>query len=313
MKEYCFGVDVGGTSVKIGLFTVKGELLDKWEIKTRKENSGSLILSDIAQSVQAKMKARNLSREDILGVGMGVPGPVLEDGTVTVCVNLGWSKLNPASRLSEMLGVPVKCANDANVAAYGEMWLGGGKGYANVVAITLGTGVGGGVIQDGKIISGNHGLAGELGHIMVNPQETEYCNCGNRGCLEQYASATGVVRVARRKMKDSSMASSLRGKEAHLSAKMVFDAAKEGDALAMDAVDTLGYYLGLVMSYVTLTIDPDVFVIGGGVSRAGEILLQVSQKYYDRFIRISSHYAKLSLARLGNDAGIYGAARMTLE
>lgn len=313
MKEYCFGVDVGGTSVKIGLFTVKGELLEKWEIKTRRENSGSLILSDIAQSIQAKMEERNLSREDISGAGMGVPGPVLEDGTVTVCVNLGWSNCNPARRLSELLGVPVKCANDANAAAYGEMWLGGGKGYSNVVAITLGTGVGGGVIQGGKIISGNHGLAGELGHITVNPEETEYCNCGNRGCLEQYASATGVVRVARQKMKASSMASSLRGKEAHLSAKMVFDAAKAGDALAMDAIDTLGYYLGLVMSYVTLTIDPDVFVIGGGVSRAGEILLQVSQKYYDRFIRISSHYAKLSLAQLGNDAGIYGAARMTLE
>ncbi len=313
MKKYCFGVDVGGTSIKIGLFTVKGELLDKWEIKTRKENSGARILEDIAQSIRKKMDERSLCADDISGVGMGVPGPVLEDGTVTVCVNLGWSNRNPSRELGQMLNIPVKCANDANTAAYGEMWRGGAKGYSNVVAITLGTGVGGGVILGGKIISGNHGLAGELGHITVNPEESEFCNCGNRGCLEQYASATGVVRVAKKKLREHDAPSVLRGKEAHLSAKMVFDAAKAGDALAMEAIDTLGYYLGLVMSFVTLTVDPDVFVIGGGVSRAGEILLEVSQKHYDRFIRISSHYAELRLARLGNDAGIYGAARMTIE
>lgn len=313
MKNYCFGVDIGGTSVKLGLFTIQGELLEKWEIKTRKDNSGAYIIGDIATSIQNKMKERKLTIDDVLGAGMGVPGPVMENGTVSVCVNLGWVNKKPAEELSALLGVPVKCSNDANSAAYGEMWIGGGKGYSDVVAITLGTGVGGGVILDGKIVAGNRGLGGELGHIVVNPNEKDICNCGNKGCLEQYASATGVVRVAKQKLRASNMPSVLRGKESHLSAKMVFDAAKIGDELALEAVDQLGYYLGLAMSFVTLTIDPDVFVIGGGVSKAGGILLQVIVKYYEKFTILSPTRAKIALAQLGNDAGIYGAARMALE
>ena len=312
MKKYCFGIDVGGTSVKLGLFTVEGELLDKWEIPTRKENNGAQILPDIAASVNAKLQEKGIDRDEVAGAGVGVPGPTLSNGYVTKCVNLGWSATNPAEILGELLSMPVKAGNDANVAALGEMWKGGGEGYSDVVMLTLGTGVGGGVIMDGEIVAGKRGIGGELGHITVNPEETAVCNCGNRGCLEQYASATGVVRVAKKLLAESSQESALRALET-VTAKDVFDAAKAEDALALQAVDTLGRYLGLVLSSVALTIDPDVFVIGGGVSKAGKILTDVIQKHYDSFVKISDEKAIVVMAKLGNDAGIYGAARMVLN
>lgn len=312
MKKYCFGIDVGGTSIKLGLFTVEGELLDKWEIPTRKENGGDQILPDIAASVTAKMQEKEIVLDEIAGAGIGVPGPTLSTGYVSRCVNLGWVDKNPAEELSAMLSIPVKAGNDANVAALGEMWKGGGEGYSDVVMLTLGTGVGGGVIMNGEIVAGKRGLGGELGHITVNPDETAACNCGNHGCLEQYASATGVVRVAKKLLNECEDASALRSLET-VTAKDVFDEAKKGDALALQAVETLGKYLGQVLASVSLTVDNDVFVIGGGVSKAGTILTDVITKYYDSFTALSKAKAVVVLAELGNDAGIYGAARMVLN
>lgn len=313
MKKYCFGIDVGGTTVKMGLFTTEGELLDKWEIPTRKEDGGAYILNDVAASVEAKLAEKNIAKEDVAGAGIGVPGPTLDTGYVSICVNLGWKDKNPANELSELLSIPVKAGNDANVAALGEMWKGGGEGYLDVVLLTLGTGVGGGIIINGEIAPSHRGVGGELGHITVNPDEEATCNCGNHGCLEQYASATGVVRIAKKLLAASKEESSLRTLET-VTAKDVFDAAKAGDHLAVEAVETLGKYLGQVIATVALTVDPDVFVIGGGVSKAGQVLIDVITKYYHNFAKIiGDNKAKVVLAKLGNDAGIYGAARMVLK
>ena len=313
MKKYCFGIDVGGTTVKMGLFTTEGELLDKWEIPTRKEDGGAYILNDVAASVEAKLAEKNIAKEDVAGAGIGVPGPTLDTGYVSICVNLGWKDKNPANELSELLSIPVKAGNDANVAALGEMWKGGGEGYLDVVLLTLGTGVGGGIIINGEIAPSHRGVGGELGHITVNPDEEATCNCGNHGCLEQYASATGVVRIAKKLLAASKEESSLRTLET-VTAKDVFDAAKAGDHLAVEAVEVLGKYLGLVVANVALTVDPDVFVIGGGVSKAGQVLIDVITKYYHKFAKIiGDNKAKVVLAKLGHDAGIYGAARMVLK
>lgn len=315
MGKKCIGVDVGGTSVKLGLFEVTGELLKKWEIPTRKEEQGRYIIGDIADSILHQVLAQeNISFNEIEGVGMGVPGPVMPDGHVEVCVNLGWKDKYPAQELSELLeGLPVKCGNDANVAALGEMWQGGGKGYTDIVMITLGTGVGGGVIIDEQIITGKHGLGGEIGHIHVRDEEKEHCNCGGVGCLEQVASATGIAREARRKMASCDTPSILREVGDNVSAKDVLDAAKEGDVLALEVMEVVGHFLGVALASLALTVDPQMFVIGGGVSKAGQYLVEVINRHYAQFMPISENRGTIGLAKLGNDAGIYGAARLILN
>lgn len=313
MNRIGIGVDIGGTSVKMGLFQDDGKLLYKWEIPSRKEEAGRYILEDVAASILSVLKGKNIDMDVVIGAGLGVPGPVLPDGYVAVCVNLGWRDINPRQELSRMLsGLPVLSGNDANVAALGEMWKGGGKGYSDIVMITLGTGVGGGVIIDEKIIAGKHGLAGEIGHIHIRDGEQEVCNCGGRGCVEQVASATGIAREARRRLAADDIPSQLREFGAQITAKHVLDAAKAGDKLALEVVETVGRYLGLLMAQLSMTIDPQMFVIGGGVSKAGQFLIDVIEKYYVEFTPISGDRAVIGLARLGNDAGIYGAAKLIL-
>lgn len=314
MSKKCIGIDVGGTTVKLGIFETDGTLLDKWEVPTRKEDGGKHILEDVAASIRHTLQENEIDMDDVVGAGMGVPGPVMPDGYVEVCVNLGWHDRNPQRELSALLdGLPVKSGNDANVAALGEMWQGGGKGYTDIVMVTLGTGVGGGVIIDEKIIAGKHGLGGEIGHIHVRDDETEHCNCGGVGCVEQIASATGIAREARRKMAASEAPSTMRSFGDAITAKDVLDEAKAGDAMALEVVETVGHYLGLLLAQVALTVDPEMFVIGGGVSKAGQFLIDVIEKYYEHFTPISSNKAKIGLAKLGNDAGIYGAARLVLD
>ncbi|MBO4996389.1 MAG: ROK family glucokinase [Lachnospira sp.] len=309
--QYVFGVDLGGTTVKMGLFNVSGEVLDKWEITTRKENNGELILSDIAASIKEKIAQKEIALEDIIGVGMGVPGPVKDDGTVIKCANLGWGIFNVAEELGALVGLPVKVGNDANVAALGEMWQGGAKGHDDVVMVTLGTGVGGGIIVNGKMIAGNHGAGGEIGHMKVDDEETDVCGCGKTGCLEQYSSATGIVRIAKKVLAASDTASKLRDKE-EITAKDIFDSAKEGDAVALTCVDTLGSYLGNALANVACVADPEVFVVGGGVSRAGDILLDTIRKHYVENAFHACKGAEFVVATLGNDAGIYGSAKLIL-
>lgn len=313
MSRKCIGIDIGGTTVKLGMFEQDGTLLEKWEIPTRKENGGAHILEDIAASIKKKAAERGLSTEDFAGAGMGLPGPVLEDGYVEFCVNLGWKAMNPQEILSDLLdGMTVKSANDANVAALGELWQGGGRGYKNMVMITLGTGVGGGIILNEKIWSGMQGVGGEIGHIHVIEGETEQCNCGGYGCLEQAASATGIARLARKLLEaDPARPSSLREVK-NLSAKSVLDAARAGDPLALESVETSCRYLGWAMAGITMVVDPEAYLIGGGVSRAGTFLTEKIQRYHDQLSPMATKKAKVLLATLGNDAGIYGAAKLVL-
>lgn len=312
--RYCVGFDVGGTTVKCGLFNTAGKLLDKWEVTSRKEEDGRFILTDIAASLRGKMEEKGIGEEELQGIGLCVPGPVEKDGFVHVCVNLGWKNRYPAREMQKLLGgrIPCKVGNDANVAALGEMWVGGGKGYSNLCMVTLGTGVGGGIILNGEIIAGAHGAAAEIGHIHVRDEETEACNCGGYGCLEQVASATGIVREAKRNLALSGEESAMRAFGEQLSAKDVCDCAKAGDRLAVKTMETALRYLGLVMAQISMTADPEVFVLGGGVSKAGEYLINVTKRYYEEYTPLLIVKAELRLAELGNDAGIYGCARLVL-
>lgn len=311
MKKYCFGADIGGTTVKLGLFDSEGNVLDKWEIKTHTENEGAAILPDTAAAILAKIEERGLNMEEIAGIGVGVPGPVSIDGIVPHTANLGWGYKEVTRELSERTGLPCKAGNDANVAALGEMWMGGAKGHKDVLLLTLGTGVGGGIIINGKILTGAHGAGGEVGHIHVEDNMEEHCGCGNQGCLEQFASATGIARLGREELEKSDEPSLLR--EGEVTAKAVFDALKEGDALAKRVVERFGKYLGTAISIMAGVLDPEVIVIGGGVSKAGEILLDYIRKYYRPYVYKSSKDTEFALAQLGNDAGIYGCAKLILD
>lgn len=313
MFKLCFGVDLGGTTVKMGLFTVEGSLLEDWEIPTRREEKGAYILDDIAQSVNAKIKENVIDPEDVAGIGIGVPGPVTPSGVVKGCVNIGWGDTPVEEILKDKTGFKVKAGNDANVAALGELWQGGGKGYSSLAMLTLGTGVGGGIVSDGRIVTGAHGAAGEIGHmIMIYDETATPCNCGRRGCLEQVASATGIVKVAKRFLEQDDTPTTLRG-ISDLSAKTVFDEAKKGDALALKTVDVLGEYLGRALDHIACTIDPDIFIIGGGVSKAGDFLIDVIRKHYVELAYPQCRKTPVRLATLGNSAGIYGAAKMVLD
>ena len=289
MGKYCFGIDVGGTSIKCGFFTAEGELLEKWEIPTRTENQGENILPDIAKSIEKKMEEKAISKEQVTGVGIGVPGPVNKNGEIPTAVNLNWGYKHISKEMEELTGLPSKAGNDANVAALGEAWKGGAAGCANVILATLGTGVGGGIIVDGKIVAGAHGAGGEIGHANVKHDETDSCNCGNKGCLEQMASATGIVRLAKKALAASDQESALRAAGDKLSAKKVFDAYKAGDALAAEIVEEFGDYLGGALATFATVVDPDVILIGGGVSRAGQPLVDVVEKYYrkPRFVLLN--------------------------
>lgn len=310
MAKYLFGVDVGGTTVKLGLFNPDGEVLEKWEIPTRTEEAGKYIIGDIADSIKAKMKDNIIDSNDVIGVGIGVPGPVTEDGTVLLAANLGWGRKNINNELGEMLGVPVKTGNDANVAALGEMWRGGGRGYKDMVAVTLGTGVGGGIIIGGKIVCGSNGAGGEIGHIHLEDNEPDECGCKGHGCLEQYASATGVVRIANKKLAASDKASVLRNTE--VTAKAVWDAVKDNDELAVEVAQVYGEYLGKGLAATANVVNPQIFVVGGGVSKAGRVLIDYMKPYFEKYAFPGARNAKFELAQLGNDAGIYGAAKLVL-
>ena len=310
MKKYCFGIDVGGTTVKCGLFDVSGALLDKWEIPTRTENDGINILPDVAQTIAEKIGQKGLDREEIAGIGVGVPGPVNEAGEVPCAVNLHWGYVNIAGDLERLTGFPVKAGNDANVAALGELWKGGGAGHHSMIMVTLGTGVGGGIIINDKIVAGAHGAAGEIGHAHVEDAITDPCNCGNCGCLEQVASATGIVRLANEILASTTAPSVLRNRK--VTAKAVWDAVKEGDALAIQVAERFGTYLGKALAVFAAVADPEIIVIGGGVSKAGEILLDYVTAPYQKYAFSACRETEFALATLGNDAGICGAARMVL-
>lgn len=311
MCLYCFGIDVGGTSVKCGLFQTDGVLLDKWEIPTRTENNGESILPDVADTIKNKIQERGINQAEIAGVGIGIPGPINGKGEAACAVNLYWGFKPVAKELSELTGLNAKAGNDANVAALGEAWKGAAAGAQNVILVTLGTGVGGGIIVDGKIVAGYHGAGGEIGHANIDHNETEKCNCGNKGCLEQFASATGIVRTAKKELAGCEEHSALRLLE-EITAKDVLDAFKAGDSLAVRVMERVGEQLGGALAMFAAVVDPEAIVIGGGVSKAGQPLIDLIQKYYREYAFSLCKDTPIVIASLGNDAGIYGAAKLVL-
>ncbi len=307
---YGLGVDIGGTTVKIGIFREDGDILEKWEIPTVKDNCGEAILPDIAKSIDEKLKKNGIEKHDVKGIGVGVPAAVTGDGVVKQTANLGWGYKEVRRELEELTGLAVKVENDANVAALGEMWKGGGAGCENMIMVTLGTGVGGGVIIGGQIYSGVHGGAGEIAHICVNFDETESCGCGKKGCLEQYASATGIARLAKMKLADETRNTILKSKGN--TAKDVWDAVKAGDEVAISIAQEFAKYLGRGLADLAAVVDPEIFVIGGGVSKAGDILITYVEPVFRSMVFFASKGIKFGMAELGNDAGICGAAKMVL-
>lgn len=314
MKSYAFGVDIGGTAIKLGLFRVDGALLKKWQIPTCTQDKGTHVLPDVLDAVRGCMNKNGINWSDVEGVGMGVPGPVGDDGTVFGCVNLGWNMFNVPEKLLQLESGLRKAqvSNDVNAATLGELWKGGAQGHRSAFMVTLGTGIGGGLIINNEIINGVGGGAGEIGHFCVEPQESERCKCGEHGCLEQYCSATGLLRQAKKALAENTNTISVLKSNDALTAKDVCDAAKQGDTLALALLDRLGHRLGWALTAVAGTADPEVFVIGGGLSNAGEILLDKIKFYYRKYAFHAFRNTPFVLAKLGNDAGIYGCAKMIL-
>ena len=310
--KYGFGVDLGGTTVKIAYFDETGNMISKWEIPTVTADCGSRILPDIAASIREFREKNGIAAESLLGVGIGVPGPVDAKGNVNRCVNLGWGTFNINKELSALTGLPVTAGNDANVAALGEFWKGGGQGCDNMVFVTLGTGVGGGIVIEGKLLHGAHGSGAEIGHMVLNRDETAVCGCGKRGCVEQYCSATGIVRMAKLALEASDEGSALR-RLPNLTCKDIFDAGKQGDQLALQVLDKYYAYMGEFLADVCCVVNPEVVVLGGGVSKAGDVLLDGLKPYFNKYVFHAASNVKFTLAALGNDAGAYGAFKLALD
>ena len=310
--KYGFGVDLGGTTVKIAYLDENGTMLDKWEIPTVTAGGGVQILPDIAASVKNYMQEHSVTPDKIIGIGIGVPGPVDSKGVVNKCVNLGWGVFNIADELAKLTGFPVKAGNDANVAALGEYWKGGGQGCENMVFVTLGTGVGGGIVIEGRLLHGAHGSGSEIGHLVMDREETEQCGCGKRGCVEQYCSATGIVRMAYKRLAATDDFSSLRILES-ISCKDIFDAGKAGDPVANEILELYYARLGEFLADLCCVVNPEAVVLGGGVSKAGKVLIDGTRPYFDKYVFHAAANVRFELASLGNDAGAYGAFKLALD
>lgn len=312
------GIDLGGTTAKIGILNQTGAIESSWSVGTDISNKGANIVPNIIASINQKLADLKLTSADFLGIGMGSPGTVnREQGTVIGAYNLNWKTLQPIRELTEEgTGIPFFIDNDANVAALGEQWVGAGNEEANVAFITLGTGVGGGLIVDGKLIHGALDAAGEIGHITVEPNGYE-CTCGKKGCLEQYASATGVVHLARDMGYTYAGNSELKNKieaEELIDAKLVFDLAKANDPLAVLVIDRFVYYLALALGNVANLLNPSTIILGGGVSKAGDFLAEkVRQAIKEFTFPTIRKVTKIKIAQLGNDAGMIGAASLVLN
>ena len=313
-EQWITGVDLGGTTTKIAFITMGGEIVHKWEIPTDNSNEGQNITTNIAAAIDEKLAQLGETKDKLVGIGMGAPGPVdYETGIILNVVNLGWKDNYPLKdSLEAASSLPAAIENDANCAALGEMWKGAGNGAKDLVCVTLGTGVGGGVIANGNIVQGINGAAGEIGHITAIPSGGAPCNCGKTGCLETVASATGIVRLAMielNKNESSSELSKLFVKNGKITAKDVFDSARNGDQLAKKVLEEVSFHLGFVLANIANTLNPEKIVLGGGVSKAGNILLESVNENFAKFafsaVRDSTD---LALATLGNDAGVLGAA-----
>ncbi|MED3647506.1 ROK family glucokinase [Halalkalibacterium halodurans] len=304
------GVDVGGTTIKMAFLTTAGEIVDKWEIPTNKQDGGALITTNIADALDKRLSGHHKSKSDLIGIGLGAPGFIeMDTGFIYHAVNIGWRDFPLKDKLEEETKLPVIVDNDANIAALGEMWKGAGDGAKNMLLITLGTGVGGGIVANGNILHGVNGMAGEIGHITVIPEGGAPCNCGKTGCLETVASATGIARIATEGVtehKESRLALDY-DKHGVLTAKDVFSAADASDAFALSVVDHIAYYLGFAIANLANALNPEKIVIGGGVSKAGDTLLKPIKQHFEAYAlpRVADG-AEFRIATLGNDAGVIG-------
>lgn len=317
-EKWLVGVDLGGTTIKMAFVNHYGEIVDKWEIPTDISEKGKNIPTDIAKAIDQKLVDLGQSKNKLEAIGIGAPGPVNSaNGSLYVAINLGWSNFPLKDRLEMETSLPVVVDNDANIAAIGEMWKGAGDGAKDLVCVTLGTGVGGGIIANGSIVRGVNGAAGEIGHVTSVPEEGAPCNCGKTGCLETVASATGVVRLAMHTLETTTTSSVLRKTHSDnkvITAKMIFDAAKAQDELALHIVNELAFHLGLALANLANGLNPEKIVIGGGVSKAGDTLLTPLKEQFKRFAfpRVAQG-AELTIATLGNDAGVIGGAWLAKE
>lgn len=313
-EKWLIGVDLGGTTTKIAFFNYYGEILHKWEIPTDVSNEGKNITTDIAKAIDGKLDELGRSKSNILGIGIGAPGPVnLSTGGIYEAVNLGWKDEYPLQDLLEVeTSLPVVVDNDANCAALGEMWKGAGNGAKDIVCVTLGTGVGGGVITNGDVVHGKSGAAGELGHITSVAEGGAPCNCGKSGCLETIASATGIVRLAVEGLKKADQQGALGSifrQVGQVTAKDIFDTAREGDEIAKSVIKEVSFQLGLALANIANTLNPEKIVLGGGVSKAGSVLLNpVKESFLQYSFPRVGKSTEIALATLGNDAGVIGAA-----
>ncbi|HER4594011.1 TPA: ROK family glucokinase [Streptococcus pyogenes NGAS616] len=319
MSQKLLGIDLGGTTIKFGILTAAGEVQEKWAIETNILEGGKHIVPDIVASIKHRLDLYGLSSADFVGIGMGSPGAVDRDtNTVTGAFNLNWKETQEVGSVVEKeMGIPFAIDNDANVAALGERWVGAGENNPDVVFMTLGTGVGGGIIADGNLIHGVAGAGGEIGHMIIEPENGFACTCGSHGCLETVASATGVVKVARLLAEayegDSAIKAAIDNGEG-VTSKDIFMAAEAGDSFADSVVEKVGYYLGLASANISNILNPDSVVIGGGVSAAGEFLRSRIEKYFVTFTFPQVRYStKIKIAELGNDAGIIGAASLARQ
>lgn len=308
-----FGADIGGTQIKFGHFSEEGILLKKWTVNTDLSESGNHIIPKVATEIRNFCKSREIDDTEIKGIGMGIPGPVDKNGYVKKSVNLHWYDFNPIEILRQKFpDTAIGAGNDANMAALGEYYAGGGKKYNSMMLITLGTGVGGGIILNGNVLLGANGIAGEIGHITVDPGESDTCNCGNHGCLDQFASANGLVRIAKRLIKEKKTESTLQSIK-NFTAKEICGLARQGDKLCIKCLEICMGNLGHAMAEFTHAFDPEAFVIGGGVSKSSELILPIIQKAYNEKLHLIEQGADIVTAQLGNDAGITGACMQVLH
>lgn len=310
-KNVIVGVDIGGTTVKIGFISLNGDFNQKWEVDTDTSNGGANILKNIWDSIVEKAASFSIEISEIAGIGIGAPGFIDgEKGYVFDAVNIGWKEYPLAAELSKLSGLPVFLENDANIAVLGENWLGAGENADNVIAITLGTGVGGGIITNGKIVNGVNGTAGEIGHITVEPDGYQ-CNCGRKGCLETIASATGIARQAMKiiEKKPASKLAEIYNVTQKITSKDIFELAKSGDADSKQIIEHTADIIGLTIANLAMTLNPSKILIGGGVSKAGEQLLQPIKNAFTKYaLPRVSEACEIRIAELGNDAGMIGAA-----
>jgi glucokinase len=307
------GIDVGGTTIKGAAVWEDGRIAARGERDTLPDKGTAYVLDVMAQLARDVVEAAGWKWDDVSGVGVGVPAFIdFAAGTVERAVNLFWYDVPLVEEMSKRLdGKPIAIENDANAAALGETWIGGGKGFRDALCVTLGTGVGGGIVVDNKIVHGSNGMAGEIGHITIDPNG-RHCNCGRYGCLETISSATGFVAETQARIEQGR--ETVLKNEGHLSTRIIFDAAEGGDLVAKEVVDYGIDRLGFALSNMCITLNPQVIVIGGGVSAAGDALLLPLRDAFQKYTlpRVFEG-TTINLAQLGNDAGVIGAALLQIH